>query len=102
MTGIPHLAVSVYDPNAPESVCQEAHRITHGERNQDYGHPLDDWSRAAAIWSAILGVQVTPDQVGLCMIGVKLARQVHKPKRDNLVDIAGYADGVQRCLDALD
>jgi len=29
--------------------------------------------------------------VPLCMIAVKLARQAHRHKRDNLVDIAGYA-----------
>ena len=47
------------------------------------------------MWSAILGQEVTPAQVGLCMIAVKVSRECHKPKRDNLVDIAGYAETVR-------
>jgi hypothetical protein len=34
---------------------------------------------------------VSPMQVALCLIQLKVAREVHAPKRDNLVDIAGYA-----------
>ena len=57
----------------------------------------DDFARTARMWSGILanklreGEQVTAMDVPLCMIAVKLARQAHRHKRDNLVDIAGYA-----------
>jgi len=45
------------------------------------------------MWAAILGIpEVTPEQVGLCMVAVKISRQVNKAKRDNLVDICGYAE----------
>lgn len=74
-----------------ENILQEADRLTGGDRGADYGHPLDDYTRTAAIWSAILGVDVTPEQAQLCMIGVKISRECNKHKRDNLVDIAGYA-----------
>ncbi len=40
------------------------------------------------IWTTF---KITATDVPLCMIAVKLARQVHRHKRDNLVDIAGYA-----------
>jgi hypothetical protein len=60
--------------------------IVAGDRNDEYGHPLDDFSRAALIWSAILGIDVTAEQVALCMVGVKIAREVHRPKRDTVVD----------------
>ena len=79
---------------AHRSICEEAHHLVGGDRNADYGHPLDDFSRTAQIWSAILGVPVTAEQVGLCMVGVKLSRQCHRPKRDNLVDGAGYMQTV--------
>lgn len=81
------------------NILEEANSLVHGDRAVDYDHPLDDFSRTAAMWSAILGVPVTAEQVGLCMIAVKLSRQVNRPKRDNLVDIAGYAETVQMCLD---
>jgi len=75
-----------------ESILFEAHNLVHGVRGEDYGHPYEDFSRTAKIWSAILGVDVTPEQVALCMIGVKISRECNKPKRDNRIDIAGYAE----------
>lgn len=89
-------------PAPPESVCQEAERITGGERQASYGHPVYDFTRTARIWEVILdrpAGAITPGQVGLCMIGVKISRYLHKPKRDSLVDIAGYAKTVQMCAD---
>ena len=80
-----------------ESVLDEAKRITSGVRQQDYGHPADDFERAALMWTGILrhkliaGQRLTAEEIPLCMIAVKLARQTHRHKRDNLVDIAGYA-----------
>lgn len=77
-----------------ETILQEAQRLVHGDRGEAYGHPLDDFSRTAKIWSAILGVEVTPEQVGLCMVGVKISRECNQPKRDNRVDGAGYFETV--------
>lgn len=82
-----------------ETTLQEAQRLVHGDRGAAYGHPLDDFNRSAKMWSAILGITVTAEQVGLCMIAVKISRQCNKPKRDNMVDAAGYAETVQMCID---
>ena len=76
------------------NILTAANALVAGDRNDDYGHPADDFSRTAAIWSAILGTPVTAAQVGLCMIGVKLSRETHHHKVDNLIDIAGYAQTV--------
>ena len=82
---------------AGESVLAEALRITSTERHDDYGHPADDFARTADMWTGILagklsdGVCISAMDVPLCMIAVKLARQSHCHRRDNLVDIAGYA-----------
>lgn len=73
-------------------ITVEANDIVMGDRQDDYGHPYHDFFRTAKIWSAIIGVDVTPQQVALCMIGVKVSRECNKHKRDNLVDIAGYAE----------
>lgn len=82
---------------APEPVLDEAKRITASDRQDDYGHPSQGFARTARMWTGILagklreGAEVAPMDVPLCMIAVKLARQAHRHKRDNLVDIAGYA-----------
>lgn len=82
-----------------ETVLEEAQRLITGDRNASYDHPLDNFQRIADIWSVVLGIKVTPEQVGLCMVGVKLARESYLPKRDNLVDGAGYFGTVQMVID---
>jgi len=82
-----------------QSILLEANGLVHGDRQASYGHPINDFTRTAALWSALLGVPVTAEQVGLCMIAVKLSRQCNAPKRDNLVDAAGYAETVQMVVD---
>lgn len=78
-----------------DSILAEAHRLVHGPRNEDYGPPNEDFTRAGRMWGAILGIDdVPPEHVGLCMIALKIAREVHRPKHDNRVDIAGYAEAV--------
>jgi hypothetical protein len=78
-----------------ESILQEAQRLVHGPRQESYGHPFSDFSRTGRIWGAILGVpDIPPDKVALCLIGVKISREVNAPKRDNRVDTAGYAEAL--------
>lgn len=81
------------------NILEEANGLVNGARQGDYGHPLDDFTKTAKMWSAILGCEVTAEQVGLCMIAVKISRQLNKPKRDNMVDAAGYAATVQMCIE---
>lgn len=79
----------------PETILEEAQRLVHGNRGEDYGHPADDFTRTGRIWGAILGIpDVSPEHVGLCMAGVKISREVNAHKRDNLADLAGYAETV--------
>ena len=74
------------------NILHEADKLVHGDRGDDYGSPREDFERTAKLMSAVLGTSVTAEQVPLLMMCVKLSRQCHKPKRDNLVDIAGYAE----------
>jgi hypothetical protein len=79
-----------------ETATEEAERLVHGPRGVNYGHPIDDFSRTGRMWGAILGgPDVPPELVGLCMAAVKISREVNAPKRDNRVDLAGYAETIE-------
>jgi hypothetical protein len=65
-----------------------------GPRQDNYDHPLDNFTRIAKLWSVILEKEVTPEQVGLCMVAVKISREIHRPHVDNLVDGAGYFETI--------
>lgn len=76
----------------------KAASIVDGSGALAYGHPRDNLAAIARFWSLILKTEVTPTQVALCMIGLKLGRIVTGTMgKDNLVDIAGYA----RCIERL-
>lgn len=89
-------------PEQPESVALEAHGHVYGDRQTDYGHPREDFTRTAILWTGLLqhkladGAYLEAADIGRCMIATKLARDVHSPKRDNRVDMAGYAITLDR------
>ena len=83
-------------PNEP--ILIEAHQLINNERNVDYDHPLDNFNRIRKGWEVIFGFKITEEQVGLAMAWVKIAREVHKHKRDNLVDGAGYLGTVDMVI----
>lgn len=78
------------------SIASEAHAAVYGDREGDYGHPREDFTRTALLWTGLLqhklkpGECIEPEDIARCMIGVKLSRDVHCPKRDNQVDGIGY------------
>jgi hypothetical protein len=62
------------------------------ERRDDYGEAADQFKPVAARWSITLGIPVTPAQVALCMIDLKLARLTYDLRHiDSVVDVIGYA-----------
>lgn len=76
----------------PRDITDRASQLLHYDRAEEHGDINLGFARAAQIWSAIIGVDVTPHQVALCMAGIKIARSTMNPSHhDNFVDIAGYA-----------
>ena len=70
--------------------CSEAKAIIQ-DRGMQYGHPTDNMSRTARLWSAYLEMPITDYQVANCMALVKLARSMEGGKVDTYVDMAAYA-----------
>ncbi len=81
------------------TVCQEADQIINGQRRTDYGGVKESFGRIAKLWSAALDHEVTAEQVGLCMVLLKVSRAAQGFQRDSLVDIAGYAGCIAKILD---
>lgn len=79
-----------------ESILQEAQRIVNGDRQADYSDPVANFEHIARITSAILNKEVTAEECCIVMIAVKHAREQFKHKRDNLVDLAGYVEILNR------
>jgi hypothetical protein len=79
-------------PTMPHAhaLYEEAERTISGPRRGDYGDAAESFRRIALTWSAVLGVKVTPQQVALCMVGLKICREANAHKHDSLVDICGY------------
>ncbi|MCA3574652.1 MAG: hypothetical protein IOC86_12105 [Aestuariivirga sp.] len=62
------------------------------ERGEQYGNAADSMANIAIRWSATLGREITPTQVVLCLLDLKLARLAHDPSHeDSAVDVCGYA-----------
>lgn len=71
-----------------------AAKLVLGDRNADYGNPADDFERVSLMVSGLLNhklkERITAKEWALVMVCVKLAREVHRHKADNLVDGHGY------------
>lgn len=57
-----------------------------------YGTPWPFFGQVAAMWSALLGTEVTPGQVAMCLVLFKVGRCAKNPAHaDSWADVAGYA-----------
>jgi hypothetical protein len=91
------LVKQIMDAGESDLMLDEARRIVYGQRQADYGPALKNFQDIADIWEVVLGATVTPRQVALCMIGLKMARLAKSPThRDSWVDIAGYVGCVDK------
>lgn len=81
------------------NILQEAEQLTTGDRQADYGPPEIDYARVAQTFNAAFQQDLTTEQAIGFMLCVKLCREGWKHKRDNLVDLCGYAACLQRVHD---
>ena len=68
-------------PVTPSSIFADAEKIIAGDRRQSYGPVLESFQNIAAVWNVVLRRKlkgtITPQQVALMMIGLKLVRESH-------------------------
>jgi len=80
-----------------EDVLDIAARITRGDRQAVYGPPEQDFKKTADMWTGLFQYMLAEDakfeprHVAMALICMKMSREFHQRKKDNWVDIAGYA-----------
>lgn len=75
-----------------EQVLLNANEVVNGARQETYGNPEDCFATIAGLWGSYLGKDISPSDVAMLMILLKVARsRGRKDYADNYVDIAGYA-----------
>ncbi len=55
------------------TILDKAATYVSGDRQKDYGHPLDNHQRTAALWSIWLDIDVSPEDVCMCNILQKIS-----------------------------
>jgi hypothetical protein len=78
--------------DARKQLLEDAAKLITEDRNETHGDYSLEAERISDIWSAICSETITPSDVPLMMIGLKVARaSAGRMNRDDFVDIAGYA-----------
>lgn len=73
-------------------VLETANKIINGSRQENYGNPESNFQKIANYWSQYLGKDITPADVAIMMILMKVSRLQNNIKHeDSWIDIAGYA-----------
>jgi len=90
-----------------KTILTEADEVTSGDRNKSYGPPLDNHACTAALWIAYLkrkhGIDVPLTVRDVCWLNVlqKISRDANTEKRDNLIDVCGWARNIEMAEEEL-
>jgi len=81
---------------------------TLNEREKNYDTPTNNFKRIADFWNTYLknranpDADISPEDVGWLMVLMKIAREQHVHKDDNLVDAVGYIICVEKIIEEKD
>lgn len=84
------------DVTKRETILRTANRLIHGDREQDYGKPIDSFTRLAAAFNIVLEGAghdpIDPVTAAKLMVALKFARLAGGDNKDDTwVDLAGYS-----------
>lgn len=78
-----------------KSILMEAESIVNGERRSDYG-PSESFGKMARVHNELWGSKLEAKDFVKMLMTVKLVRESFRHKTDNLVDLCGYAELLNR------
>lgn len=76
--------------NVRTQVLEEASSLINGQRESDYGEPIESFSAIAEMWSAYTGHSIAASDVCHMMALLKIARLRNGAHRDSSNDACGY------------
>ena len=79
-----------------KSILKEADLIVNGDRDVQYGNPLQAFEEYSNILESNFGIKLTPAEICKVQMAIKLGRLKYKYKRDSIVDLCGYAEILNR------
>ena len=74
------------------TLSDRALELVNGDRQDEYGEPLEHCRKVAAVWAAAFGWDVDARKFALAMNLLKLVREAHCPKEDSRVDAVGWGE----------
>ena len=78
------------------SIFDEAASLVDGDRQEDYGDPVECMKKWADCLRTLYGWDIDAHSAAIAMTQLKLVRETYTRKRDNRVDGAGYLDIADR------
>lgn len=78
-------------------VARKAAELVEGDRDEAYGDALKEFGRISAVFEELTGHCITPEDMALLFICMKLVRDSFRAKEDNMVDVCGYAS-IRACI----
>ena len=79
--------------NKETNILEQANNIINlrtEEKERQYGDFIETNRKAAEITSILCGKEITTEDIYKFQIALKLSRESHAHKRDNLLDAAAY------------
>lgn len=74
-----------------KKILNDAAVVISEDRVKDYGDPKICFRTLSEMWTSYTGHPITPNDAAMMMVLLKVVRNKHRVKLDNLVDICGYA-----------
>ena len=76
------------------NILQKAQQLVEGDRQKDYDSPDKNFQRTANLWNGYLDSigdrKLTPNDIAMMMVLLKISREIYKHKEDSVVDAVGY------------
>lgn len=74
----------------PGEAARQAVELVEGERHDEYGDAGLEFKRVSRMFAELTGITISPLNVALFMVCLKLVRESNNNKLDNIVDAIGY------------